>query len=170
MEDRGLQAGFAVAGRVLIAVFLLTLIGAYTYAVLAGVIGEKQRIDATHLAAILIVFTVCAVLLLPGLTSRIKTLELQGFKLDLERVRERQRRQEVELEDVRLLIPLLLPDAERKHLTDLAAGLRNPHARTRTVARITLFLDRQKSGGRAARTPKRCGARRAKRSRELMFI
>jgi len=108
--------------RALLAMTLLGLVGAYTYAVISGRIAAAQRIDATHFMAIVVVLVVCTVLLLPGFTSRIKTLELQGFKLDLEKVREWQRRQELELEDIRLLIPLFLPEPERKHLTDLVSG------------------------------------------------
>ena len=108
--------------RIVLVAALFVLVSGYTYGVLSGVIPPTQRIDATHLAVIVIGAVLCTVLLLPDIFSRIKTFELQGFKLELERVRERQRRQEVELEDIRLLIPLLLPDPERNHLLNLSRG------------------------------------------------
>jgi hypothetical protein len=49
-------------------------------------------------------------------------LEVHGVKVEMEKVRERQLRQEVELEDLRLVIPLLLPESEQKHLRHLAVG------------------------------------------------
>jgi hypothetical protein len=115
-------SGIGRLTRAVVALVLVVLIGAYTYAVLTGRIAEPHRIDATHLVAIVLTLTLAAILVSPGFTERIKTFELQGFKLELEKVRERQRRQEVELEDIRLLIPLLLPDPERKHLIGLAEG------------------------------------------------
>src|SRR5206468_9799218 len=98
-------------GRVIVAIALLALIVAYTWGVVSGGIDENRRIDATHMVAIVVVGVFCAALLSPKLLSRIKTLELKGFKLELEKVRERQRRQELEIEDIRLLIAVLLPDA-----------------------------------------------------------
>jgi hypothetical protein len=122
------RRSFGYLLRVLAAALLLVLSAAYTRGVITGTIGKDQRIDATHLIALVMVVAVSLLLVLPDLTKRLKTFELQGFKLELEKVRERQQRQEVELEDVRLLIPLLLPDPERELLTDLA---------TRTGTEIT---------------------------------
>ena len=120
MEDRS-ETGQQV-GKVIVAIALLALIVAYTWGVVTGGIDAGRRIDATHMVAIVVVGLFCTALLSPKLLSRIKTLELKGFKLELDKVREWQRRQELELEDIRLLIAVLLPDAERKHLTQLAAG------------------------------------------------
>jgi len=122
MENVGGSTKAAVGMRVTAVVVLLILITAYTYGVITGSIDKADRIDGPHLIAILIVGLFCAALLSPGLLDRIKRLELQGFKVELEKVRERQRRQELELEDIRLLIPVLLPDPERKHLMELATG------------------------------------------------
>jgi len=146
-NDNTILTGIA---RTLIALTLLGLVGAYTYAVITGRIAATQRIDATHFVAIVVVLVVCTVLLFPGFTSRIKTLELQGFKLELEKVRERQRRQELELEDIRLLIPLFLPEPERKHLTDLASGntdITGSDRRRAELRKLTsLGLVRRKAG------------------------
>lgn len=140
-----------IAGwRVALAAVLFALVSAYTYGVIVGAIPEKQRIDATHLVVIVVVVSSCALLLLPDIFGRIKTFELQGFKLELERVRERQRKQELELEDVRLLIPLLLPDPERNHLMNLARGtsdvVGSDRRRTELRKLTSLGLMRRKTG------------------------
>jgi hypothetical protein len=149
MEDSN-ESKATVAGRMIVAVALLTLLVGYTYGVVSGAIEEKRRIDATHLVAIVVVGLFCAVLLSPKLLKRIKTIELQGFKLELEKVRERQRRQELEIEDIRLLIPVLLPDPERKHLTELSAGgaelAGNDRRRSELRKLTSLGLVRRKPG------------------------
>jgi hypothetical protein len=40
----------------------------------------------------------------------------------LEKVREKQVEQENQLDDIRLMLPLLLPDSEQKHLSNLSGG------------------------------------------------
>ncbi len=57
------------------------------------------------------------------LLRQIKTLSFGDVKLEmLEKVKERQAQQEEKLDDLALVLPLLLPDSERKHLVNLAEG------------------------------------------------
>src|SRR5262249_58223936 len=51
---------------------------------------------------------------------QVKALSFGDYKLEmLERVRERQARQESRLDDIALIVPLLFPTADRQHLLNL---------------------------------------------------
>jgi len=57
------------------------------------------------------------------LLRQLKSLSFGGYKLEmLERVRERQARQEDQIEDITLMLPLLIAANERVHLINLAEG------------------------------------------------
>jgi hypothetical protein len=107
------------------AVAALIIIGAaaYTLGVVMGWISKERQIDLSHLGVIAVTAALCAILIVPDLFGRLRSFEMQGIKIELlERVREKQLQQEDQLRDLRLIIPLLLPDAEHKHLRNLAAG------------------------------------------------
>jgi hypothetical protein len=109
-------------GRLTAAITLLLLMSAYTYGVLSGQVFPPNRIDGAHLETIVLTLVACALLLLPQMTQRIRGFELYGLKLELNEVRRLQQEQQVELSDVRLLIGLLIPGPERRHLERLARG------------------------------------------------
>lgn len=109
-------------GRLAAAIALLILMSAYTYAVLTGRVNPPNRIDAAHLVAIILTLATCALLLLPHLVQRVRGFELYGLKLELNEVRRLQQEQQAELGDVRLLIGMLVPEPERRHLERLARG------------------------------------------------
>jgi DNA-binding HxlR family transcriptional regulator len=112
-----------ISVRVLLAVVLLLLIAAYAALVVTGKIPENGRLNAVDLTIIVAAVLASIVLLRPGLTDRLRLLELKGIKIEfLERLRERQLRQEHDLEDIGLIIPLLFRDTERKHVSNLARG------------------------------------------------
>ena len=78
--------------------------------------GVLESIDSTTL-----LYLVVAGALL--LLRQIKTLSFGDVKLEmLKKVKERQVRQEAKLDDLDLIIPLLLPEKERIHLTNLSEG------------------------------------------------
>lgn len=53
----------------------------------------------------------------------VRSLSFGGYKLEmLEKVKEKQSRQEDQIEDIVLMLPLLLPRNERVHLVNLARG------------------------------------------------
>jgi hypothetical protein len=55
------------------------------------------------------------------LLRQVKSLSFGGYKLEMiERVREKQARQEDQIEDIALMLPLLLPANERIHVVNLA--------------------------------------------------
>ena len=107
--------------RRLLAVVLLVLTVAYGSGVISGTIHKDNRLQLADLALIVFGCALGTLILSPGLLSRLRAVELQGFKVELlERVRERQLQQAQDLEDVQLIIPLLLPETERTHLKNLA--------------------------------------------------
>ncbi len=74
----------------------------------------------------------------------VRSLSFGGYKLEmLERVRERQARQEDQIEDIKLMLPLLLPKSELAHLVNLAqghtAGYHGNHALRAELRRLRTF-------------------------------
>jgi hypothetical protein len=109
--------------RASIAIAVGFIILAYTTLVVAGVVPKDRRIDNVTLAIIVAGVLCCVLLLKPNLMERLRLLELRGFKVEvLERLQERQIQQQSDLEDIRLIIPILLPEEERKHLLNVAHG------------------------------------------------
>ena len=78
------------------------------------------------MAVIAVLLIAILIALRPDLVERFKGFEMSGFKIEmLERVRERQAEQAIQLQDMSLMLPLLLPVKERKHLLNLAFGTTN---------------------------------------------
>ena len=112
--------------RLGIAILLALLAIAYTSAILGGYIPQTRRLDAASLAVIAVLLIAILIALRPDLVERFKGFEMSGFKIEmLERVRERQAEQAIQLQDMSLMLPLLLPAKERKHLLNLAFGATN---------------------------------------------
>ena len=106
-----------------VALAIALLIVTYTLFVVIGGVPSDRRIDSVLLVIIVMGVLGCLVLLDPSLIERVRRLELTGFKVELlDRMQERQIRQQHELDDIRLIIPLLFRDAERKHISNLARG------------------------------------------------
>jgi hypothetical protein len=109
--------------RVLAAILLIVLLVTYSAAVVLGWIPDGRKIDAVHFALIVLTALVVIALIQPEAFDRLKRVKLSGFELEvLEKVREKQALQEDQLEDIRLILPLLLPEAARRHLFNLDLG------------------------------------------------
>ncbi len=109
--------------RVLIAILLAFIALSYAAGIVLGYVPEGRRIDAASLAMIAVVVLTILIALRPDLVDRIKRFEMSGFKVEmLERVRERQAEQAIQLQDMTLMLPLLLPLSERKHLRNLTTS------------------------------------------------
>ena len=110
-------------GRKASIIVIAVAVGVYTLAVVLGYVPGERRIDTANLAIIALA-VLCAFLIAnPAIFQRLKTFEVSGVKFEmLERVREKQAEQEHRIEDIALILPLLLPKAERKHLLNLANG------------------------------------------------
>lgn len=147
-----MQASPQILGRRVAAVVLFALIAAYSWGVLSGAVASGNRFQLADLALIVLVCAVGVLLLYPNLIGRLRVVELQGFKVELlEKVRERQLQQAQDLEDIQLIIPLLLPETERKHLKNLArastSGYKGNHALRTELRRLrSIGLIRTRTG------------------------
>jgi hypothetical protein len=103
-------------GPRIVAILVLLLIGAYVLAVLEG-LPKERRIDAATLGIIGIGVLIAAILFRPDILERVTRLEVAGWKVEIEK---RQDRQDKQLDYMRLILPVLLPTPERKHLLNLA--------------------------------------------------
>jgi hypothetical protein len=109
--------------RIIFACGLGLLAMGYGAAIVSGRLSEGRRLDVTSLALLAAAAIGIALTVNPGQLDRLKVLQMSGFKIEmLEQVRERQSEQALQLKDMALMLPLLLPAAERKHLLNLAAG------------------------------------------------
>ena len=116
------RAEFTFARRVG-AVAIIGLAVAYTAGVLTGVIAQENRIDLPHLALIGVAGLAVLLVATPGLPSRVRTLKLGALELEmLERVGQQVRETSIEVEDLKLIFPLLLPEPEQQHLVNLRTG------------------------------------------------
>jgi hypothetical protein len=148
--------------RAAVAVLLIVFVSLYLLAFVLGWIKEGNKIDAVHLALIVLTGVIAVALVQPQAFERLKRLKLSGFELEvLEEVKEKQAAQEDQLEDIRLILPLLLPQADRKHLSNLELkttadyqgnhGLRAALRRLRSMRLVRMKTDRyiaeMKDGG-----------------------
>jgi hypothetical protein len=109
--------------RIVVCILVGGLVISYTIGVVSGKINKERQIDTVHLGLVVLTIVFITALLRPELFKRLKSLELTGFKLEmLEKVKEKQAEQESILEDISLILPLLLPRTERKHLFNLDQG------------------------------------------------
>jgi hypothetical protein len=97
----------------------------YTTAVLFGQITDKQKIDTINLSLIALVLLALLILSRPRMFEQLSLVEILGIKLQLNRVMERQAQQQTQLQDISLILPLLIPPSERKHLAELGSNQKN---------------------------------------------
>ena len=125
---------------------------AYAVGIVLGAIPLEHRLDATALTVLALATAAVVLLASPGLASRFKRLELQGFKLEmLERVKDKQAQQEERLDDIALMLPLLFPESERALLLTLAAGA----TRRKGSHEVRVELRRMRSIGLLRKRPSR---------------
>lgn len=139
--------------RFALSILLVALTVSYITVIIAGLLPENRRIDTVALLIIGLTVLTVIVLLRPETFSRLKLLELSGFKVEmLEEVKERQDQQGSQLSDIALMLPLLLPETERRHLLNLAnrttANYKGSHAlrtelrRLRSIGLIRMRSDK----------------------------
>jgi hypothetical protein len=119
-QKRSLPLGFRVG---LIAFVIFGIL--YTIAVLIGGITDKQKIVTINLGLIALVLLALLVLSRPTMFDQLSLVEIPGIKLQLNRVLQAQAQQQNQLEDINLILPLLIPQSERKHLKELGTDKRN---------------------------------------------
>jgi len=135
-EERAHGASDSVrrpALRLFLSVCLGVVVLAYTLGVVCGFIPEGQRIDLVHLGLITLAAVVILLLLWPDVVGRVKLIEVPGVKFEMLELKEKQVEQRLQLEDMKLILPLLLPEPERKHLLNLFRHPRTPYKKSRVV-------------------------------------
>ena len=110
-------------GSRLAAILVLLLVSGYTAAIMLGLPKDK-RIDGSTLGVIGIGSLVAIILFRPDIVERVTRLEIAGWKIDIE---QRQEKQDKQLRDIQLILPILLPENERKHLLNLASQSTKPY-------------------------------------------
>jgi hypothetical protein len=130
--------------RLLIAILLALVALGYPLGIVLGYFPEGRRIDGAALAMIAVVLLAILVAVRPDLVDRFKGFEMSGFKVEmLERVRQRQAEQAIQLQDMSDMLPLLLPPSERKHLLNLAlnstSNYKGNHALRSELRRLRSF-------------------------------
>ncbi|MCA1671744.1 MAG: hypothetical protein LC799_05920 [Actinobacteria bacterium] len=163
MSGKDEQLGATRVLRALAAIAVFLLVAAYTTALVSGAIGEEDRIDAVALALMGLAALCMVVLLQPDALRRLRLFEMGGFKLEmLEQVKERQDEHAHQLEDIALILPILLPETERRHLLNLSEGntqgyrggdaARTELRRLRSIGLIRMRPDHNVSDMRSDRT------------------
>lgn len=109
------RSGSRVAARYALALLVVAAVIAYLVQSLRGRI---QRIDTAGVALIVLAAVFVSLILSPGLIDRFSRIEVSGLKLEI--LQREQLRQREELLGFSDLLPILLPEAERNHLKDLA--------------------------------------------------
>jgi len=135
---------------VLAAVVCLTAV-AYTAGVVFGIISQEHRIDATNLIILGLAALIALLLVNPDALDQLRRFKLAGFELEIEKLKRDQELQQGQLEAVSLLLPLVLREAETKHLRNLSdaktAGYVGSHpVRTELRQLATLGLVQRMEG------------------------
>src|SRR5262245_10470539 len=108
--------------RLCVSGLIAALLLLYTLGIVTGMIPDGRKLDAATLALLGLGGLSILLLLQPELLARFKTFEVGGLKLELDQLREQQSEQKIELENLRMIVPLLFPKSERKHLLYLRDG------------------------------------------------
>jgi hypothetical protein len=137
--------------RLLIAIAVVLAAVAYIVGLFAGWI-PAQRLTGPDVGLIVVALVVASLLLRPDVLHYFSRIKLGIFEADLRDLREGQKVQGKELDDVRLVLSLLLQREERNHLENLAKpepasydgnrGVRGELRRLRTLGLIENKTDR----------------------------
>ena len=97
-----------------------TIAGMTVWYTVASVLHNVHPLDAANLGLIAIAVICIVLLAYPQTFSRIHAIEVLGVKVDL--LETRQKQQQMQLKEFELILPILLPPTERKHILNLACG------------------------------------------------
>jgi hypothetical protein len=90
-------------------IVILACIG-YTTAVLCGWIGEKQKLSSINVAILVLVLLAVLIWFRPRILDQISLVEILGVKVQMHRVEANLALQQKQLEDIRLILPLLITE------------------------------------------------------------
>ena len=125
--------------RLVLSLLIGLAITVYTFAVILGYIPEERQIDAVDLTTIGLSILSIFLLLKPNTFSRLKRLETGPFNVELYNVKQ-------EIKNIEMMLPLLLPVAERKRLmgfyknqgTDISSGRDSLRSEIRSLRSLGL--------------------------------
>jgi hypothetical protein len=103
--------------RILVGTAVVGLTLAYT---IARLLGKGHPLEPVNLGLIAIAAACLLFLIYPAVLGRLHSIEGAGIKIEL--LEERQKQQQLQLDEFALILPILLPAFERKHLLNLASG------------------------------------------------
>lgn len=103
--------------RILAGIIVVGLTLAYT---VARLFNKGHALEPVNLGLIAIAAICMLFLIYPGVLGRLHSIEGAGIKIEL--LEERQKQQQLQLDEFTLILPILLPAFERKHLLNLASG------------------------------------------------
>jgi hypothetical protein len=106
--------------RIWTSVAAATLLSVYALGIVLGYVPKDNRLDGSALTLIVVGLLGIAVLLQPDVVNRLKVLQALNFRVELSEVKEKLARQSDDLTVIRMMLPFLLPDKERIHLTNLS--------------------------------------------------
>ena len=120
--DNGEQTGPSLHPKVRVALSLgiVALVLAYSVGVISGLIIDARKIDATHFTLIVVAAVIATLILRPDLVERLRKFKFMALELELEQVKQKQTAQQELIQDIRMVLPLLIPEAEKLHLYNLA--------------------------------------------------
>jgi len=106
--------------RIWVSVAAATLLSVYALGIVLGYVPKDNRLDGSSLTLIVVGLLGIALLLRPDVLNRLKIVEAFNFRVELSEVKEKLARQSDDLAATRMMLPFLLPDKERIHLTNLS--------------------------------------------------
>jgi hypothetical protein len=151
MDDKRVTIRYVAAGMIGLAVL------AYILALVLGALPEKAHIDFAAIVLVVVAAAGVALLFSPkwdttfvAALTRVRVFQFASLKVELEAIRVRQDEQTSRLELLQLLAPLVLTDAEQKHLRNLCfrrtAGYQGNHevrSELRRLRYLTLITNTQ---------------------------
>jgi hypothetical protein len=103
--------------RILVGSAVVGLTLAYT---VARLLGKGHPLEPVNLGLIAIAALCLLFLIYLAVLGRLHSIDGAGIKIEL--LEERQKQQQLQLDEFALILPILLPTFERKHLLNLASG------------------------------------------------
>jgi hypothetical protein len=133
--------------------FFVFLLGVgYAASTVMGFVKETRKIDSVTLAIIVLAVVAAILLWNPETFTRLRLFQGFGLRLELGDVKQRQDKQESQLRDIDLILPLLFRKTERGYLIDLGQDtgktykadhtLRTELRRLRSVGLIKMLPDK----------------------------
>lgn len=99
-----------------------TLVLLYVAAIVLGALPDDRRLNTGEVIIVFAAGVTLFAALWPEIMERLTKVKLGSVEFELEELGKKQREQDANLDDIRFVLTLLLPLAERKHLENLWAG------------------------------------------------